>query len=69
MTGPVSNRVIRNVARETDTSPPELPALFETVNPDALESIVRSADGQVTVEFEYGGCTVRVDSQRGVSVR
>ena len=46
-----------------------LPPLFETVDPDALDSLVDSQDdqGNCLVTFTYAGCTVSVE-ERTVTV-
>jgi hypothetical protein len=57
----VGEGVVHAVASATDTDPLELPALYETIDPDALNAIIGSmADGKVV--FEYADCTVTVDS-------
>lgn len=55
-----SEAVIHTVARQTDRDPLELPPLFDVVDPDALDALVRQMRrGDVT--FEYAGQTVTVD--------
>lgn len=46
-----------------------LPPLFETIDPEALDSLVASKDGRgnCLVTFTYAGCTVNVDG-RAVTV-
>lgn len=63
----VSRRVVRAVARETGTDPLELPRLFDTIDPDALDALVREmAAGEV--QFRYAGHEVTVDSHETVTV-
>lgn len=63
----VSERVVRSVADNTNTDPLELPPLFDTVDPDALDALVRSlSDGELT--FTYAGCAVTVDSTGAVEL-
>lgn len=40
-----------------------LPPLFETLDPDALDTLAAPTDGQgnCSVTFTYGGCTVSVE--------
>jgi hypothetical protein len=46
-----------------------LPPLYESIDPDALDALFESADGNsVQVEFEYAGRHVVVDSSGRVGV-
>jgi hypothetical protein len=54
-----SEAVVAAVADATDRDPLSLPALYEVVDPDALDAIF--ADGGVTVSFSYADCEVVVD--------
>lgn len=62
----ISERVVAAVADATDTVPEKLtPPLFSAVDPEALETLVRSLDGESAdaagrVEFSYCGCAVTV---------
>lgn len=52
----------------------ELPPLYESVDPDALDGLFADHDGfstmrTGTVSFSYAGCTVFVDGDGGVTVR
>lgn len=54
--------VVKQVATASGVDPLELqPPLFETVNPEALNALVDSADPQTTVQFTYCGYEVTVD--------
>ncbi|MFA9518166.1 HalOD1 output domain-containing protein [Halopenitus sp. H-Gu1] len=67
MNGPVSERVIRNVAETTDSDPLDLPLLYDAVDPDALNAIIESmSDGEVT--FTYAGHEVTVTSDGAISL-
>lgn len=50
------------VAEAKESDPLALPPLGETIDPDALDAIISSAasPGELTVEFEYAGCSVTV---------
>ena len=64
-----SAKVIQAVAARTGTNPKSLPPLYETIDPDSLDSLLDSAEGgDVEVEFEYAGCHVVVDDTEQVSV-
>jgi len=62
-----SQAVVTAVAEETDTDPMELDPLFNVVDSDALNTLLRSHDvgtdgSLLEVEFTYAGCEVRVAS-------
>ena len=59
----ITGTVVEAVADETDVPPTDVsPQLYETVDPDALDSLVRSGgDNGLQVRFRYQGCTVTVD--------
>lgn len=64
----VSERVIQRVVSETDTDPVELPPLFNTVDPDALNAIIETlSEGEIS--FDYVGYTVTVDADGNVRIR
>lgn len=62
-----SQRVIHAVADATGRPPLELPPLYETVDPDALDAIAESWTHGV-LRFSYAGCTVTVESPDEVHV-
>lgn len=66
-TGGVMARVVEEVAERTGTSPYELPPLFDTIDPDALERVIESLN-EGMVQFEYAGETVTVRSDGQVTV-
>lgn len=58
-----SEAVIYRVAEQQDVDPVELPPLYESIDPDALDSLVQSSaasDSQLEVEFTYAGHDVTV---------
>ena len=56
-----SERVVRGVASAAGRDPLELPPLFGSVDPEALDATVRTiSDG--TVSFRFAGYEVAVDS-------
>ena len=64
-----SQAVVENLAAAEDVDPTELePPLYHVVDPDALDSLVESATGPLTVEFPYCGYVVCVDESRTVTV-
>lgn len=55
----VSERVVWDVASATDSDPSELPPLYGSIDPDALDALVgRMAAGEI--RFEYAGHDVSV---------
>lgn len=63
----VTERVIRAVANGTGTDPLELPPLAATIDPDALNALIRTlSDGEVS--FRYAGCAVTVDGSGDVRI-
>ncbi|NHN46034.1 hypothetical protein G9464_00285 [Halostella sp. JP-L12] len=59
-------RVVKAVADAVGTSPNELPPLYRTVDPDALETVL-DAPG-ACARFEYAGHVVEVRGDGTVSV-
>lgn len=63
----IVDRIIQRVSTETNTDPLDLPPLYETIEPDALEACIRGmADGEVS--FTYAGTAVAVDSDGSIRV-
>jgi hypothetical protein len=62
----ITERVVEAVAVRDGVSVAELPPLYETVDPDALEVLFRDTTG--TLCFEYHEYEVRVDHDGGVEV-
>lgn len=63
----VTENVLESVADYTNTDPVDLPLLYESINPDALETIIRDLDeGQVS--FSYADLCVTVQSDGTVNV-
>ena len=55
------------VADYTDTDELDLPTLFDSIDPEALDKVVRSmSDG--TVSFVYAGLRIAVDSRGAIRV-
>lgn len=64
-----SQAVVEKLAATEDVDPVEIePPLYEAVDPDALDSLVESATGPLTVAFPYCGYVVRVDESATVTV-
>lgn len=57
--------IVGAVADATGVDPLDLDPLYEVIDPEALESIFRNGahtGGDITVSFEYAGCTVFVSN-------
>lgn len=63
----VSERVVEAVAEYSNTDVLDLAPLFDSVDPEALDGVVRSmSDGQVS--FVYAGLRITVDSRGAIRV-
>jgi len=51
-------RVVEAVAAATDTSPLDLPPLYDTMDPDALVRLVASGDDEFHIMFDFAGVEV-----------
>ena len=72
-TEPVSQTVVLAVAEATGEDPMELPPLYDTVDPDALNNLFEDRiDGAERLggnfEFAYAGCDVTVRADGSVNV-
>ncbi|RQG97963.1 HalOD1 output domain-containing protein [Natrarchaeobius chitinivorans] len=69
---PVSLAVIEAVAERDGVDPVSLPPLYESIPPDALDSLFddRSTDSEraLAVEFAYHGYTVTITDDEGVRI-
>lgn len=63
----VADSVVTEVADLAGVDPLDLPALFDRIDPDALDSLVDGLDNG-EVEFDYAGFEVVVDSSGTVDV-
>lgn len=63
----VVDAIIYTVATATERSPFALPVLYDTIDPDAIISIIQSSDTEtkkadIVIEFQYAGCLIEVSS-------
>lgn len=70
---PISQRVIRAVAAETDADPLDLDRLFDVVNPESLNALFEptkrgSSRAMGMVAFQYEGCEVTVHASGEIEV-
>lgn len=64
---PVSEQVVQTVANQANTDSLELPPLFDTLDPDSLDKLVRGMD-KGEVSFDYAGYNITVTSQAAIEV-
>lgn len=63
----ITMMVLQAVSEEKGQSPDELDSkIYDAIDPDALERVVES--GSVSVQFDYSGCTVFIQSNDDVYV-
>ena len=70
---PPSIAVIRKVATLEGVDPTELPPLYDSIDPEALDSLLEkradhSTDEAVSIEFTYGEYSIVVDSTGAIDV-
>lgn len=63
----VSERLIYRVATYTDTDPLDLPPLYDTIDPDALDDCIEDLES-VGLSFLYAGVAVTVDSDGAIAL-
>lgn len=65
----VAQSIVREVATLEEVAPHELPPLYETVDPEALDQTLESLDaGEGSITFTYTDYVVIVDSAGNVTV-
>ena len=58
-TDPVSMRVVNAIADTLECDPIDVEPLAASIDPEALDDVVRSGES-TTVSFNHAGCTVRI---------
>jgi len=71
---PIGTVVVELVGLATDTDPIDLPAIWEVVDPEAVETVFgpqSASDGvpNAQLSFEYGDCRITVRDDRTVVVQ
>lgn len=65
--------IVEAIASALDRDPMEMPPLYEVVETEALDAIlqrgVRTDSVPVTIQFEYEGFDVTVDSRRQIKLQ
>ena len=64
---PVSEQVVQTVASQSNTDALDLPPLFDTLDPDSLDTLIREMD-EGKVSFTYAGYNITVTTDGGVEV-
>ena len=66
---PPSERIVEAVAAASGTSPLDFePTLYDAVDPEALDSLVRSGSDELRIRFRYGDRSVVVTGSCRVDV-
>ncbi|RBI63912.1 hypothetical protein DMJ13_05230 [halophilic archaeon] len=65
---PVSRTVVQTVAERNDASVTELPPLYDSVDPDALNALVRRGGDDLRITFRFAGRQIVVDGDGTVTV-
>lgn len=72
--GPVSSRafnpseaIVLEVAKRTDVNPVDLPLLYDSVDPEALDRLIQG-QGLAHVTFEYTGYEVTVSETGCITI-
>lgn len=63
----VSEQVVQTVATRSNTDALDLPPLFDSVDPDALDALIREMTGG-KVSFDYAGYNLTIDTDGVVEV-
>lgn len=71
---PVTETLLRAVAERTGCSQLQLPLLYDSIDPDALNALIAGAEGSpagesVVVEFEYAEYAVRIVGTGTIELR
>ena len=61
--------VVEAVSEATNREPLDLPQLYGAIDPDALDSLVRSSDDAMSLTFPFADCEVTVLSDGEVAVK
>ncbi|GAA0534700.1 HalOD1 output domain-containing protein [Halorubrum ejinorense] len=64
-----STGVVEAVSEATNREQLDLPQLYGALDPDALDSLVRSSDGPMSLAFSFARCEVTVLNDGEVAVK
>ncbi|MHC3439871.1 HalOD1 output domain-containing protein [Natrialbaceae archaeon A-gly3] len=68
----VSTKVVQRVATLTDQEVLELPPLYETIDPEALDAIINSTamnKPSLELRFTYCGCHITITGSGAVRIK
>lgn len=69
MAGPVvSEMVVQTIANQSNTDALDLPPLFDAIDPDSLDMVIREMD-EGEVSFDYAGYNITVNTDGAVEVK
>lgn len=57
----LDTQIIHAISQAAGKDPLDVPPLYESVDLDALKTLVVDRDGEMHVEFQHAGCAVTVD--------
>ncbi|MFT4882666.1 MAG: hypothetical protein ACI8U4_000160 [Natronomonas sp.] len=63
----VSELVIQKVAEVTDRDPVDLPPLYHSVDPDAVDELVESLSNG-TIQFKYANQEIKITSRGEIAL-
>lgn len=67
--GEVPLRILERIANREGVTPIDMhPPLYQSIDMDALESLLESGDATLSVSFVYRGYTVSVDGSGSVRI-
>lgn len=65
----ISVAIVQEIAALEGADPTELPPLYDSVDTDALDALVRHSDAEdLTIEFDYGDYRVSVEGTGEITV-
>lgn len=72
-TGPITMEIIETMAEHLDVTETNLPPLFESIDPDALEVLYLDTGAERSkpfpnVRFDYCGHTIVINERRVISI-
>lgn len=67
-TGRASAAVVESVSAVSGRDPLALPPLYERIDPDALDTLLRTESNGVQVAFEYAGMSVRMGADGSIGL-
>ncbi|XVH33594.1 HalOD1 output domain-containing protein (plasmid) [Haloferacaceae archaeon DSL9] len=64
----ISTNVVLSVSAVVGTEPTQLPGLYETLDPNALDSLFTTSETRAEVTFSYAGCIVTVRNDGSILI-